>query len=1338
MHEDNQDTGTARELGPNDWYIVHMYELFTQNPQSVDESWSSYFEANPEVGPQAVAALDQEGLLDPSRQGPPTSAATPGSARMVPRLTDVDPSVERAFGLDDHDPDDTDPSAANNTSTASIAPSRLNEEVVTRSDLPPAPPSRIGEATSPYARSHAERHAARRQSNGELDHTEVLKGTGRAIVKNMEASLAVPTATSARDIPAKILIENRAVVNRHLSRTVGGKVSFTHLIGYALVETLVEMPKMNVRYVEKDGKPAVEELAHVGLGIAVDVKRPDGTRSLMVPVLQQADTMTFTQFVKAMDDLIERARDGKLTATDFQGASVSLTNPGTLGTTHSVPRLMAGQGVIIGIGATDYPAEWAGAPSQRLAELGIGKTMYATSTYDHRVIQGAESGQFLRSFAQKIKGETNFYDGIFDALRVPYPPYRWEQDLVYNAEVEKGKHSRIVELIHAYRSRGHLAADTDPLAYRVRRHPDLELGRYGLTVWDLDRTFPTGGFGGQAKMLLRELLLRLRDTYTRTIGIEYMHIQDPAQRLWVQSQIEAPYQKPTAEEQRQILDTLVRAEAFEEFLQTKFVGQKRFSLEGGESLIPLLDTVLHASAENGLAEVTIGMAHRGRLNVLTNIAGKSYSQVFSEFEGSPHMRGLDRSGDVKYHLGTEGVYSADDGMATKVYLAANPSHLEAVDGVLLGVTRAKEDLLNDPTFPVLPILIHGDAAFIGQGVVYECFNMSQLHGFRTGGALHVIINNQIGFTTGPTAGRSTRYPTDLAKGMQIPIFHVNGDDPEAVVRAALLAFDYREQYHKDVIIDLVCYRRRGHNEGDDPSMTQPLMYQLIDNHPSTLAVYTRNLIGRGDITEEEAERFQQDYENQLDKILDETRSRGGRPDPKTLSEMDEDSSDKDIGDLGGYPAPQHFGLEVPESQLPGSGMMIGWKSAALPAQIERIGDSYMAYPEGFTPHRKVRQLSERRRAMSRGETPVDWGFAELLAWGTMLMDGTPVRVTGQDSRRATFVQRHAVLHDQNDGREFTPLDFLTEDQAKFSIYDSPLSEYAPLAFEYGYSVERPEVFVAWEAQFGDFANGAQTVVDEFISSSKQKWGQASSLVMMLPHGYEGQGPDHSSSRMERYLQLAAENNLWVAQPSTPANHFHLLRTQAYRRPRTPLIEITPKQLLRLSAASSPLEDFTSGSFQPVIGETDREVLENADAVRRVVLCSGRLYYDLVRARAAKKSRKDVALIRIERLYPLAIEELREALAPFADALVGGAELVWSQDEPENQGPWPFLALNMFPLMGYVPLGSSIVDSGLGAGIASADLPTIRVVSRAPAASPATGLAWRHSEELESLVAHTLE
>lgn len=1267
---------TDNEAQPqaNDWYVDTMRRAYQADPTSVDPSWRAFFAT--ESAP--------EQLHTPQ----PMTEATPAVSHPAPVQAAVFPPA--ASSIHDHPTTHfAQPKARVLAESVFEEPEadapETNVESVTRSDLPPAPPARIMEATSPYTRQmHGHTAASLNTDLAEEDELQILKGVARATAKNMDESISVPTATSQRQMPAKLLIENRALINAHLARTVGGKVSFTHLIGYALVEALCEMPDMNVRYQMEGTKAAIHRLAHVGFGLAIDVTNASGGRSLMVPVVHKADTMTFMEFVDAYQDLVKRARTGDLGTGDFQGATVTLTNPGTIGTTTSVPRLMKGQGLIIGVGATDYPAEYRGVSPRKLAAMGIGKTMFMSSTYDHRIIQGAASGQFLALIDKKLSGLDGFYERVFSSLHIPQYPYAWEADHEYDVEREKGKPARIAELIHAFRSRGHLAADTDPLAYRVRRHPDLDITQYGLSVWDLDRPFPTGGFGGQQQMLLRDILTRLSDTYTRSVGIEYMHIQDPEQRQWVQHRIELPYEVPTPVEQRRILSTLIRAEAFEEFLQTKFMGQKRFSLEGGESLIPLLDEILARSAREGIHEVAIGMAHRGRLNVLANIAGKSYAQIFSEFEGNQDISSVQGSGDVKYHLGTWGVYTLEDGVATKVYMGANPSHLEAADAVLEGIVRAKQEVLGDESLPIIPVLVHGDAAFIGQGVVQETFNMSQLTGYKTGGTIHVIVNNQIGFTTGPTSGRSTRYPTDLAKGLQVPILHVNGDDPEAVVRMAALAFEYRNTFHKDVIIDMVCYRRRGHNEGDDPSMTQPVMYELINKIPSTRTVYTRNLVGRHQLTEDEALASATAYENELSRILSETRENGWAP---------QDDAEKESA-----------GWLMPESQLPGSGMMIGWQSATTTEEIRRIGDAHVSFPPGFTPHPKMAQLCERRQEMAYGKRPIDWGFGELLALGTLLMEGTPVRFSGEDARRATFVQRHAVLHDNTNGREFTPLQFLTPTQAKFDIFDSPLSEYAVLAYDYGYSVERPDALTVWEAQFGDFANGAQLVIDEFVCSAEQKWGQRSSLVMMLPHGFEGQGPDHSSARIERYLQLAAQDNMWIVQPSTPANHFHMLRQQAYRRPRKPLIAFTPKQLLRLAAATSQVEDFTSGTFRPIISEVDPSI--DATQVTRVLICSGRIYYDLVKEREARGDRS-TAVIRLEQLYPLPAQELALELARYPHA-----EIMWVQDEPKNQGPWPFLALNMFMEF---------------------ERP-VRLVSRPESATTAAGRASDHKQQNAELMA----
>ncbi|MFZ5869776.1 MAG: multifunctional oxoglutarate decarboxylase/oxoglutarate dehydrogenase thiamine pyrophosphate-binding subunit/dihydrolipoyllysine-residue succinyltransferase subunit [Actinomycetota bacterium] len=1112
-----------------------------------------------------------------------------------------------------------------------------------------------------------------------------LKGPAARVVANMESSLEIPTATSVRAVPAKLLVDNRIVINNHLARARGGKVSFTHIIGFAVVEALGEMPEMNYGYADVDGKPGVLKPEHVTLGIAIDLQKEDGSRQLLVPNIKHADEMDFAQFWAAYEDVVRRTRNNKLGVEDFQGTTISLTNPGTIGTVHSVPRLMKGQGAIIGVGAMDYPAEYQGASEETLARLAVSKVMTLTSTYDHRIIQGAQSGDFLRIVHAKLLGQDGFYDRIYTSLRIPYEPVRWVKDISVSHDDEINKTARVFHLVHAYRVRGHLMADTDPLEYRQRRHPDLDIQNHGLTLWDLEREFPTGGFGGKPVMKLRHILGVLRDSYCRTVGIEYMHIQDPDQRRWIQERVEKPYAKPTRDEQLRILKRLNAAEAFETFLQTKYVGQKRFSLEGGESVIPLLDALLSEAAHEGLDEVCIGMPHRGRLNVLANIAGKSYGQIFREFEGQQDPRSVQGSGDVKYHLGTEGTFTADNGDTTRVYLAANPSHLEAVNPVLEGIARAKQDRLNlgGSSFPVLPVLLHGDAAFAGQGVVAETLNLSQLRGYRTGGTVHVVINNQVGFTTAPASSRSSFYSTDVGKMIQAPIFHVNGDDPEACVRVARLAFAYRQAFDKDVVIDLVCYRRRGHNEGDDPSMTQPLMYSLIEAKRSVRKLYTESLIGRGDISVEEAEQALKDYQQQLERVFTETREAQA-----------DDTRGHDGADAPG-------GLEKPESQQDESVTEVRETAVSLEV-LKRIGDAHVSPPEGFTVHPKLRPLLEKRSQMAHAGG-IDWGFGEILAFGSLLIEGVPVRLAGQDSRRGTFVQRHAVLTCKSTGEEWTPLLYLSEDQARFWVYDSLLSEFAAMGFEYGYSVERPDALVLWEAQFGDFANGAQTIVDEFISSSEQKWGQRSSVVLLLPHGYEGQGPDHSSARIERYLQLCAEDNMTVAMPSTPASYFHLLRRQAYARPRKPLVVFTPKSMLRLKAAASGVEDFTTGAFRPVIGDVGSV---DPSRVDRVLLCSGKVYYDLL-AKREKAGDDRTAIVRVEQLYPLDGESLTEALSPFGDA-----ELVWVQEEPANQGPWPTMALALPEALGGRP---------------------VRRVSRAASASPATGSSKKHQVQQTELV-----
>ena len=1229
----------AQGFGTNEWIVEDMREAYLADPASVTQSWREFFSENPQY-------LAGQSPATPSK---PLSASV---GVQIPGAT---------------------------AAAASRRPVLASEDV-SRSDLPPAPTAQFKSPTSPYAYNQAHSEAGE-TANGVVESVDTLKGASARTAKNMEASLQIPTATSARAIPAKVLIENRLLINTHLASTRGGKVSFTHLIAWALVESLAEMPEMNVAYtLDEKGKPALHNPAHVNLGLAIDVPSANGERRLLVPSVKNADTLDLAGFIDAYDALVVKARKGQLTVDDFKDTTATLTNPGMIGTLNSVPRLMPGQGLIMGVGAMTYPAAFAGASPETLARQAVGKVLTLSNTYDHRVIQGAQSGELLRLMERKLMGLDGFWNRSFKALRIPHEPVHWDQDVTYDPLADAGKPARVAELIHAFRQRGHLAADTDPLAYRLRRHPDLNFSSYGLSLWDLDRVFPTGGLGGKDRATLREILQLLRDAYSRYVGVEYMHIQDPAQRRWWQERMEGTTPHVDTAERRRILTKLMQAEAFEVFLQTKYVGQKRFSLEGGESLIVLLDRLIDAAAHDGIEEAAIGMAHRGRLNVLTNIAGKSYGQVFDEFDGN-YLTNGQGSGDVKYHLGTTGTFTGTDDVTTKVSLAANPSHLETVDGVLEGIVRAKLDRSGsgaDGSYNVLPILVHGDAAFAGQGVVYEVLNMSQLPGYHTGGTIHVIVNNQIGFTTGNALGRSTTYPSDLAKGLQVPIFHVNGDAPESVARVARWAWEYRQEFHKDVIIDLVCYRRRGHNEGDDPSMTQPVMYNLIDRKPSTFSVYTTNLVGRGDLTEEQCEQLLAAYRDNLEHILNEARA-------------------------------GHLNTDAPAYSGPKAGETSHSQPTAVAREvIERIGDAQVSVPEGFQVHSKLMNLLRKRQSMSR-QGGIDWGFGELLAFGSLLMEGVPVHMTGEDVRRATFAQRHAVMHDQRNGSEWTPLDYLTPNQAKLSIVDSLLSEYGAMAFEYGYSVERSEGLNIWEGQFGDFANGAQTVIDEYVSSAEQKWGQHSGLVLLLPHGLEGQGPDHSSARIERYLQLCAQDNMRVVQPSTPANHFHTLRDQARREPHRPLILISPKQMLRLKAAVSPVEDFISGGMQTVIGETDPEVLAAAAAnkVDRVLLCSGRIYWDLLAHRQHAED-KHTAIVRLEQLYPLDEPALLEALAPFA-----GAELVWVQDEPRNQGAWPWLALHL-------------PDS-----ITAGRLP--RVVARPEAAAPAVGTSAAHVAQQKLLL-----
>ena len=1226
----NASAEASVEFGANEWLVDELWTLYQKDPQLVEKSWWPLFETR----------AAQAGTPLPT---PPPASATPPT-----------PVVSMA--------DDPSPITSPIAKTTSIAP----KEQPIPAEAPTSPTAIITTVDD-----SAEEAAT--------DQINPLKGMAKALAANMDQSLTVPTATSVRTVPAKLMIDNRIVINNHLRRARGGKVSFTHLIAWAMIKALKELPSQNVFYDEIEGKPVAVHPANINLGIAIDMPKPDGTRSLVVPGIKRAQHMGFADFLVAYEDVVKRAREGALTADDYAGNTISLTNPGGIGTEHSVPRLMRGQACIIGAGALEYPAEFQGSSKRILADLGIGKTITLTSTYDHRVIQGAGSGEYLKKVHELLIGGDGFYEEIFASLRIPYMPIHWAEDIAVDTADHVNKTSRVQELINTFRVRGHLMADIDPLEYRQRSHPDLELESHGLTFWDLDREFVTGGFGGRRTMLLREILGVLRDSYCRTIGIEYMHIQDPEQRRWFQEKLEKPYEKPDHDAQLRILSKLNQAEAFETFLQTKYVGQKRFSLEGAESTVSMVDEILQAATEDGLDEVAIAMAHRGRLNVLANIAGKTYGQIFREFEGTQDVGSIQGSGDVKYHLGTEGVYTSPTGGQIPVYLAANPSHLEAVDGVLEGIVRAKQDRKEIGRFGVLPVLIHGDAAMAGQGVVLETLQMSQLRAYRTGGTMHVIVNNQVGFTTLPHDARTSVYASDVAKTIQAPIFHVNGDDPEAVLRVAEIAFAYRQKFKADVVIDLVCYRRRGHNEGDDPSMTQPLMYNLIEAKRSVRTLYTEALIGRGDITTEELEAAQKDFHDRLEEAFQETHA------VQTGAIL---VTADDQGAIAGVDRPHSQRVDEAAGEPETTGID--------PAVLSLIGEAHGNQPPGFTVHPKLQPLLDKRREMARsGE--IDWGFGELIAMGSLLLEGTPVRLVGQDARRGTFVQRHAVLHDRINGQEWLPLMNMAENQARLWIYDSLLSEYAALAFEYGYSVERPDALVMWEAQFGDFVNGAQTVIDEFISSAEQKWGQRSSVVLLLPHGFEGQGPDHSSARIERFLQLAAEDNMIIARPSTPASYFHLLRRQAYARPRKPLIVFTPKAMLRLRGATSNPADFTSGKFQAVL---DDPAATTGAGIQKVLLVAGKIYYDL-KSEIDKRGITGIAVVRLEQYYPFPAADLQAIAAKYS-----GAKFVWVQDEPENQGAWPFMVMEA----------------------QAAGLPALSVVSRPRSASPATGSSKRSQVE----------
>ena len=1119
------------------------------------------------------------------------------------------------------------------------------------------------------------------------DGAEPIRGVAARIVENMEASLEVPTATSFRDIPARLLEVNRKIVNGHLGRTRGGKISFTHIIGYAVVRAIADfVPSMNNGYVEgADGKPNLVRRPSVSLGVAIDVEKSDGSRSLLVPSIKNAEQLDFAGFVDVFDDLVRRGRKGKLTLDDFGDVTVSLTNPGGIGTVQSVPRLMPGQGVIVGLGSIAYPMAFSAADPAKLAEIGISKVVTVTSTYDHRVIQGAESGNFLKAVHELLVGEHEFYDGVLGSMGVPYEAVKWRRDVnpVDDADSAVERQVMVNRLVNNYRVRGHLIANLDPLGLVDNSmHPELDPASYGLTIWDLEREFQVDGLlgpqatVGRSRMKLGDILGIMRDAYARTIGLEYMHISNPEEKAWIQEQVEGQAFAVEKETQSRILDCLNSAEALEKFLGTKYIGQKRFGIEGGESAIPLLDQIMTCAADNDMTDVVVGMAHRGRLNILVNIVGKDHSQLFEEFEGAISADAVQGSGDVKYHLGQTGVFSAPSGKEIPVTLAANPSHLEAVDPVVVGMARAKMDAIevgSERSYPVLPLLIHGDAAFAGQGVVTETLNLSQIRGYKVGGTVHLIINNQLGFTTAPHAARSSEYSTDVAKLIQAPIFHVNADDPEACVRVAELAFEYREKFNKDVVIDMIGYRRHGHNEGDDPSYTQPLMYRAIEQRRSVRMLYTEALIRRGDLTVDEAEASLDSFRTRLQSALDETRS------------VDRDP------DIVAAKPPEAVGVLPPAH------------TAVAKSDLDAVYAKLQTVPEGFNLHPKLaNQFAARDKMFAEGE--VDWALGEALAYGTLLSEGQSVRLAGQDSRRGTFSHRHSTLVDYETAEEFVPLGETTNN-SKLWIYDSLLSEYAALGFEYGYSVERPDVLTLWEAQFGDFVNGAQIIIDQFLMAADDKWDQTSGLVMLLPHGYEGQGPEHSSARVERFLLLAAEDNVQIANVTTASQLFHILRRQMKREVRKPLVIFTPKSLLRAKTTRSPVSALTEGTFLETLPDPSPP---EAAEVNDLVFATGKVAVDAFTRRDQTGAHS--LITRVEQIYPWPAEQIAEIVAAHPNA----RRICWLQEEPENMGAWNFVKGRLYEAHG--------------------ETHTIQRFSRPESGSPSTGSARIHAQEQEQLLA----
>lgn len=1124
---------------------------------------------------------------------------------------------------------------------------------------------------------------------------EKIKGISAKIAENMDESLKVPTATSLRVLPVKMLTEDRTIINRHLLPRGEPKSTFTHYIGWAVVCALNDFPNLNSSYTVKDDAPHRIRPGQVNLGIAIDLQNKDGSRNLVVPNIKGVDKMNFKEFLYAFSELIDKARSGNLELGDFQNTTISITNPGIIGTVSSVPRLMKGQGAIIATGAIGYPAEFQSMSQEVLNQLGISKVMTMTCTYDHRIIQGAESGSFLQKVQRLLNGEEDFYDSIFSDLDIPYEPLPFGQDKYEGQLSGKGntleqdrRAVAVWRLINMYRMRGHVLADLDPLGTEPGHSPELDLDYYGLSLWDLDREFYCGGLGRHETAKLRDIIRLLRNTYSGTVGAEYMHLLEMEERTWLRERMESTTNTPdlTKTEKENILHKLNQAMAFEQFLHKKYIGHKRFSLEGAETLIPMMHALLEKAGTVGIKKFFFGMAHRGRLNILVNIMNKPYRKVFADFEGNIDPETIQGSGDVKYHLGSKGEYKINDnGQSIELELMSNPSHLESVNPVVEGATRAIQDhdSEKDARKKFVPLLIHGDAAFAGQGVVAETLNMSQLRGYETGGTLHIIINNQIGFTTLPEDARSTEYASDLAKMILAPIFHVNGDDPEAAVHAIRMALEYRQQFGKDVVIDLVCYRKHGHNEGDEPAFTQPGLYKEIENHPTVRDLYVKELLRKGEFTEDEMQEIFDEFDELLQQAFEDAKSSPGLEVTENMLKRPE----KEQKERESFPDTTYSVDELKD----------------IAVRLNTVPTDFDANPK------LLRQLAKRVELVEKNEKKLDWGFAEALAFGSLLKSGITVRLTGQDAERGTFSHRHAVLHGTNTDQRFIPLNNLGEDQAPFYPYNSLLSEFAALGFEFGYSAAQPETIVIWEAQFGDFVNGAQVIIDQYISASEAKWGQKTNLVMTLPHGYEGQGPEHSSARLERFLQLCAEDNMQVMNLTSPDQYFHALRKQALQEKKKPLVIMSPKSLLRHPKAVCNVDELANGKFKPFIPDPD---VEDSTEINRIIICSGKVYYDLIKQRESSE-KTNVAIARMEQLYPFPDQDIEALFKEYKNV----KDIVWCQEEPKNMGGWSFVA----------PRLTRQLNKNQ----------KLHYAGRQASASPATGQKKIHDAEQQQLVKEAL-